>query len=369
MSGRVLHLVRIMAIASLGAIALASCASAPAGIIGLDGGAVSAAEVPGATEVNVFVATTRAPSDDAALYFSGERSEELAFARVTVSIPPSHVVGEIERPKRLPPDPRTEFVILDPQPIASGPTFAATIDRDLARKPSGERNILLFVHGYNTDFPSAVLRTAQFAHDSGFTGTPVLFTWASRGRTLDYVYDINSALHARDALLETGAALRLTGADRLDILAHSMGNLLTVESIRQQAIEGRLNSTGRIHSVILAAPDIDLDLFRRQLKPLRPGNPPIYVLVLDDDEALAVSTRLAGNVRRVGDATPDELTPLGLEVIDLSAVKDRESIHHTKFADAPGVVQMIGSSILAGVHPAEPQPSLGGLQGLLRPAP
>ena len=83
-----------------------------------------------------------------------------------------------------------------------------------------------------------MLRAAQFSHDSNFEGIPVLFTWASRGRTLDYVYDLNSALHARDALLETGIVLNDTSARRIDVVAHSMGNFLTVEAIRQRALRG-----------------------------------------------------------------------------------------------------------------------------------
>jgi len=217
-------------------VALAACGSAPAGIVGLDGAAISAAELAVATPVKIFITTSREASDDASQFFSGERSETVSFAEVTVSIPPNHRIGEIERPKRLPPDPRTEFVVPDPRAHASRHAFAAAIDADLTRKPAGERDVLLFVHGYNTDFTSAVLRTAQFAHDSGFMGTPVLFTWASRGRTLEYVYDLNSALHARDALIKTGKVLRRARGERLDIVAHSMGNLLAVEAIRQLAL-------------------------------------------------------------------------------------------------------------------------------------
>ncbi len=319
--------------------------------------------------MRIFVATSRAPAEEASRFFSGDRSDTLNLAEVTVSIPPNHQIGEIERPARLPPDPRTEFVVLDPRSFPSGESFAAAIDSDLARRPRGSRDVLLFVHGYNTDFTAAVLRAAQFVHDSGFMGTPVLFTWASRGQTLQYVYDLNSALHARDALIETGAILSLTSGERLDIVAHSMGNLLTVEAIRELSIDGRFDAAGRINAVVLAAPDIDIDLFRRQLRPVRRGSPPIYVLVSSDDEALALSSRIAGNIPRVGDADPATLEALGVKVVDLSKVKDRESIHHTKFADAPGVVQMIGSSILAGAHPAERESAhpLGGIVGALAP--
>ena len=139
-----------------------------------------------------------------------------------------------------------------------------------------------------------------------------------------------------------------TNVRQIDILAHSMGNFLTVEAMRQRALTGKFNASRRINSVILAAPDIDIDLFQRQLEWLKPGDPPVYVLTSADDKALRLSRRIAGNVDRVGAAKPEELAGLGLTVIDLSEVSDTESIHHTKFAGAPEVVQLIGEGILAG---------------------
>lgn len=55
----------------------------------------------------------------------------------------------------------------------------------------------MFIHGYNTQFDDAVYRITQIVQDSGYKGAPVLFTWASAGRALDYVYDTNSATVAR----------------------------------------------------------------------------------------------------------------------------------------------------------------------------
>lgn len=340
---------------------LAGCGGPPSALIGVEG-KIDAASVPGVSKVEVFVATSRAPSDDANTLFSGERSTSVAFAHVTVFIPPNHEIGKIERTTQLPPDPRQNFVIADPVVFTNKADFVRDVDRDLAARPPADRNVLIFVHGYNTDFTSAVLRIAQFVHDSGYKGTPVLFTWASRGRTLDYVYDLNSTLHARDGMLEAAAAVvNDTKARHVDILAHSMGNFLTVEAMRQRALTGKFNARKRLSSVILASPDIDIDLFQRQLDWLQPGDPPVYVLTSADDKALKLSRRIAGNVERVGQARPEELSGLGLTVIDLSEVKDDESIHHSKFADAPEVVQLIGSGILAGATLPESETTEGPL--------
>lgn len=226
--------------------------------------------------------------------------------------------------------------------------FLSDVRGALAERPRKDRDILLFVHGFNTSLTDALLRIGQFVDDSGFEGVPVLFSWASHGKLLDYVYDLNSALHARDGLIDTAELLGRTRTRNFDIIAHSMGNFLTVEAMRQAKLEGVYNATGRIGSVILASPDIDLDVFRRQMSVFDKNEKAFYVLISDDDKALSTSRFLAGGINRVGDADAEELAKLGVTVIDLTQIDDANSLHHTKFADSPEVVQLLGSEILKG---------------------
>ena len=90
----------------------------------------------------------------------------------------------------------------------------------------------------------------------------MLFTWASRGKLLDYVYDNNSATAARDGLEHTLRLALASNADRVDVLAHSMGNWVTVEAFRQIKVSGDLRNVSKFGHVFLAAPDIDLDVFK-----------------------------------------------------------------------------------------------------------
>jgi esterase/lipase superfamily enzyme len=90
--------------------------------------------------------------------------------------------------------------------------------------------VFVFIHGYNTLFAEGLYRFAQVVHDSKATGVPVLFTWASRGKLAAYVYDNNSATAARDDLEHTLRLLLASNADQVNILAHSMGNWVTVEA-------------------------------------------------------------------------------------------------------------------------------------------
>ncbi|MFO3796979.1 MAG: methylmalonyl-CoA mutase family protein, partial [Anaerolineales bacterium] len=120
---------------------------------------------------------------------------------------------------------------------------------------------------FQSEIADAAYRFAQIIHDSGFKGVPVLFTWPSRGQLLAYPYDRESAYYSRDFLeLNLRAIARDLGTTRMDILAHSMGTLLTLESLRQASIRGDGTFGGKLRDVILAAPDVDLDVFRTQMR-------------------------------------------------------------------------------------------------------
>jgi len=328
---------------------LAGCSSPPDNIIGVDNPATPSATVDGTVRQTVYIATTRQEAEDPALLYSADREPVgLNYAKVVVSIPPNRDVGSVNRPSAVPPDPKSDFVLLDPVTYAGKPAFKSALNTSLAAQPPSGREILLFVHGYNTDLPAAVMRTAQFAHDSGFKGVPIVFAWPSRGRTLQYVYDLNSALHARDDLIVAAELAASTQASGLNLVAHSMGNLLTVEAMRQDQLLGGFNNSGKIRSIILASPDIDAELFAKQLQPFPKDARKFYVLISANDKALAVSRRIAGGIDRVGDEPADELAKLGVTVIDLTKIDDTSSLNHTKFADSPEIVQLIGRRMNEG---------------------
>jgi esterase/lipase superfamily enzyme len=327
------------------AFALAACARPP-DLIGIDNPDVPAASVPDLDRYRIFMVSTREASEVAGAFYSAGRAPDLGLASVDVTIPPTHVVGQLERATRLPPDPRTEFAVVDPAVYRDDAAFVAAIDRELARRPVGERRLLLFIHGYNNTASDAVLRLAQFVEDTGFQGVPVLFTWASAASASRYVYDLNSALVARGKLKEMADILARTRGESLEIFAHSMGTFLAMEGLVDAQQAGTLGRRATINHIVLASPDIDIDLFRTQLDQLSPAiRERIYLLVSSDDGALRVSRRIAGGVPRVGAADTAELEKLGVTVIDLSRIDDSSSGSHSKFAGSPEVVRLIGAGL------------------------
>ena len=324
---------------------LLSACAASRNVIGIDNPQVPAASVEGATMEKVFIVSTRETSKVSGALFSDKRANSLGLASVSVSIPPNHVVGNLERPVRLPPDPRKEFAVIDPVLYANDSDFVRSLNAELAKRPKGKRAILVFAHGYNNTTSDSVLRIAQFVRDSGYDGVPVIFDWASAGRRSRYVYDLNSSLIARTKLSDLNSVLLKTNAESFDLFAHSMGGFLTMEAIRDAVRSGNLNSSGKLENVILASPDVDLDLFRAQMSDIGDRLANFYVLLSEDDSALRLSRVIAGGVPRVGASNAEELARLGVTVIDLTQINDSSSGSHSKFAGSPEVVQLLGNGM------------------------
>lgn len=317
-----------------------------------DGGALIATlePAPGTTEHALLVATTREREPGTPAMFSGERASGVDFAAVTVSIPPVHEPGEIEWPKRAPGNPATDFVARSTDYLDDA-GFRARLKAAVAARPKGDRIVGVFVHGYNTDFDEGVYRTAQMIHDNGFEGVPVLFTWASRGELVDYVYDRDSATVARDSLEQTLQIAAESGADGVFLFAHSMGNWVALEALRQAKIAGHGDFGGKLQTVILASPDVDVDVFKTQMRRLGVPKRPFLMFGSSDDRALALSSFISGDKPRLGAYTADtqEIADLGVIVIDLSKLESQDPTNHAKFtALAPDFVQNLRRRLAAG---------------------
>ena len=157
------------------AAALAGCASTPRGML------LPVAPALETDRVDMLAATTRAPSEEPGVLFSGERGERVSFSNIVVSIPRAREVGTIRLPRSAPGNPETDFVVTSVAPVAQA-DLAEWFQSASGRK----RRVFVFVHGFNTPFDRAVFRFAQLTRDTDSDAVPVLFSWPSRGRLLDY---------------------------------------------------------------------------------------------------------------------------------------------------------------------------------------
>ncbi len=313
------------------ALILAGCATRP----GPDVLTPVASVVNDAKLVTVYVATTRQRAATGDNTFTARWSPTLNFAKFTISIPPVHSAPRIEWSSAEPVNTGTSFATVDQSALSEAEFRAAVASGPAAA--SGKHDVGIFVHGYNTNFQESLFRTAQLVADSGFNGMPILFAWPSEGAIRGYVADKEAATYSRDAL--ANVLTMVAGArnvDEIGIAGHSMGSWLVAEALRQLRLTGQDRVVDRLDAVILAAPDIDPDVFGGQLAVIGRLKAPMVLLVARDDRALSLSARLAGTKDRVGNINVSNarIQALAVEydvqVIDMSHISTPGFMKHDR---------------------------------------
>jgi esterase/lipase superfamily enzyme len=300
--------------------------------------------------VKVFYATDRARENSNPLEYGSRRGPGLLFGRFDVSIPRDHRLATIERPSiwhfEIRQDPNKHFVIVARKEEAEAAFYAEVADV-VARSPRKEA--FVFVHGYNVSFEDAVYRTAQLAYDLGFPGAPILYSWPSNGRVLQYTGDLNNndwTVHNLEAFLQAVAAR--SHATTVHLIAHSMGNRALSNALNLIATQG---ATPRAHfrEVILTAPDIDADTFKNLASSIESTADRITLYASTRDKALELSKKINGGYRRAGDAS-DIVVIRGMDTIDASAL-DTDFLGHSYFGDRRSVLSDLFTLIKEGSAP------------------
>ncbi|GGE55318.1 alpha/beta hydrolase [Actibacterium pelagium] len=286
--------------------------------------------------VDVYFSTTRVQKS--AQKFSRERTSEPAYGRIVVSVPPEHEQGKVETRARNP-NPAQDFVateLVHYDPAA----FRRSIRTALQRRPAREREVIVFVHGFNTTFGESVYRAAQLAHDFRVPGVNVFYSWPSAAHVFGYTHDRDSILFARDGLEELLIELNKTGATRVNIVAHSMGSALTMEALRQIAIRSPGQVDALVDGVILISPDLDVDLFRQQASRIGRLPQPFFVFTSRKDRALAVSSRLNGATNRLGNLK-DVSQVADLDITVLNVSNFGEGVGHFTIGSSPALINLL----------------------------
>jgi len=247
----------------------------PAGERGLPGipGGIAGADrryrqnQQGFATVRVFYGTNRAPTGDVkpALFYGKERGE-LQYGSLNVTIPRIHKEAELETQPRWAEytfvmneaSMRRRYVLLDQITPLAKDDFARALRQQIKDSPS--KDLFIFVHGFNNTFEDAARRAAQMAYDLDFDGTPILYSWPSQGSVVAYAADeaaVGISGRKMADFLETVVAQ--SGAQRIHVLAHSMGNRALIEALQtylaKRAPDKRQHIFGQI---VFTAPDVAL---------------------------------------------------------------------------------------------------------------
>lgn len=297
--------------------------------------------------VNVYYATDRAVSgsDSRGPTYGPDPDPDgkLHYGMVGVSIPRDHRMGELEGPSIL----RLEFhedpekhVMLQSVVAEDEAGFVKGVSERLSH--SQKKEVLVYVHGFNTTFEDAARRTAQISYDMAFDGPVIFYSWPSQGSLSPVAYNKdgrNSALTVPHLEEFLKLVVAKTGATTVDLIAHSMGNRPVTSALRDFAMEDpEQKNKPMFNQVALMAPDIDAELFRQMAVQIEHSAHRVTLYASSRDAALKISEVFAG-YQRAGEAAPNLLVLPGMDTVDASAVDTSLlGLHHSYFADSTTVL-------------------------------
>ncbi len=308
------------------------------------------------SRVRIYYATDRARTGE--IYpstFYGYGRGDVDYGTAIVTIPKTHVPGQIEEPSiwdlEFAPSTAKHVVLKSVEPVAKD-EFFSRMHADLDEKHADDA--FVFVHGYNVSFDAAAKRTAQLAYDMGFDGVPILYSWPSRASTLSYIADTAvvrlSGRHLSQFLQDVAER---SGATHIHLIAHSMGNRAMTDALELMALRiGQAADAPPVFDqVVFAAPDVDAGLFAEMAKTIRPLAQRLTLYASNQDWALEVSRKLHGDQPRAGQGGNDMLAVPVLDSIDMSTLGE-DMLRHGYFADDQSALVDLASLFWRNPPPA-----------------
>jgi len=303
--------------------------------------------------VKVFFGTDRNVTNSRKpdTYFGGERGQ-FNWGTVDVSVPRTHKPGAVERPSivsfEVRESPERHMVLMS-MTVLDGEEALQEMRRTLEQQ--GSDQAFVFVHGYNVSFADAARRTAQIAYDLNFPGLPILYSWPSRASTLDYIADTAVVRHSGRHLLRfLEEIVQKSGAKRIHLVAHSMGNRALTDALELYAIRHAQEPQPTFDQIIFTAPDVDAGLFSEMVQTIKPIAKRLTLYTSDQDLALSVSRRLHGSRPRAGQAGNEILVLDAIDTVDMTALGE-DVLGHSYFANDASALSDLLSLFTAALDP------------------
>ncbi len=312
----------------------------------------------GSAIVRVFYGTNRAPTGEekAPQYYGVDRGE-LELGYVEVSIPETHKYGELETEGWWPStfDPSDEakkkkyVLLLSVKPLPED-VYYSRLATEIDAAPS--KDVFLFIHGYNSSFEDGARRAAQLAYDLGFDGTPMMYSWPSQASSAAYTVD-EAVVRPSGKILARmlDNVVQRTGADRIHLIAHSMGNRALIEALQTYVVmNGREDTRETFDQIVFTAPDVDRDYFVEAMSTIHEVARRTTLYASENDVALKSSSMLHG-APRAGLAGETIVTIPGVDTIDMSEV-EADLLGHSYFAVNEGAIYDLFRLFWQGEEPS-----------------
>ncbi len=226
--------------------------------------------------------------------------------------------------------------------------FLSAVRRKLATGKN--KKILIFIHGYNESFDDAAKKFAQIVYSLKFDGLPIFFSWASRDKLNGYFADeatikwskVNIKNFIKDLLYADSSS-------QIYLVAHSMGNRGMTRAFNDIISDDPLLAT-RFKALIMAAPDIDSEVFKVDIAPkMLAARVPVVLYVSTKDLAMSSSASLKTTYQRLGDGHHPVIIA-GIDTIDISLVS-RKILGHNYIFNNQAVIEDLAEVINRGTPP------------------
>lgn len=281
--------------------------------------------------VPIFYATHRHihPITDLNARF-GQRRQALSLGYSLISLPESFPAGEQSsyldwiRTKHRKPD--EELALLDAWPLHEHDFWHNL----RAIETQSHEPVLLFVHGYNTTFERALRISTKLTHDIHHSGPTLLYSWPSQEKIARYSADENSIEWVMPELATFIDDLLTNTKRPVLVLAHSLGSRLVANALVDLLAKQPAHADA-IRALVLAAPDIDSAIFKRDLAPVfQQHQIPVTVYASENDIAMKFAFNLF-TYPRLGQSGEFITLADGVDTIDASE-SQAKSIGHEYFS-------------------------------------
>ena len=307
-------------------------------------------------EYLVWYGTNRRPVDpsDHGKGYSATREEPgvVHYGSCQVFVPRSHKIGSIGKPwwQQLfkMEDDRLTLIATnqrDPDP------YWSAISAQLSATQLADRDAVIFVHGYNVSFEQAALRAAQIGFDLSVRGAMAFFSWPSRGRSRFYTADEATIEASEGAITDfIKDFAQRSGADRVHIIAHSMGNRGVLRAVNRIGAAAQRRTGKPFDQMLLAAADVDAGTFR-QLASAYPAVAKRTTLYVSKHDRAVGASHWLHDFPRVGLMPPTVVLP-NIDTVNVTDV-DLTWLGHGYVADARPVLADMHALIKGNAPPEQ----------------
>ena len=282
-------------------------------------------------------------TDQKHVMFNPQSADEISYGIVRVSIPDEHRKGQLEQANTLNKmlgndyNPKKYVNVLENKTL-SNTEFHAILKTGLSL--SEDKEMFVFIHGYNTSFTDAAKRTAQLFYDIEYTGIPMFYSWPSNGKLARYLDDgkqIDYSFKLFGHFIND--IVSKNPEKKINIIAHSMGNRLMVKALSMLPKE---NPSIKFGKIIMAAPDVDAKDFKiNYLETLAGMSEKVTLYSSSKDIALLASSKV-NSTQRLGMAGKSLfVSNPKIQTIDLSGVDCEDFLKHACFANSMVILKDI----------------------------